>query len=120
MLVTISRSNGLGPIQAESGCRVLGSRINFDNFTQALFALFTVSSGDAYASVLEDLSREAPFCDPSSACTTNCCVSPWIARFFLVSFIVIVQYILFNIVVVSEVMRMATAMIRQPLQCRLC
>jgi len=85
----------------ESPCDGLGEHANFESWPYAMLTLFRVCTGDAGAAILADCLREAPVCDDSSTCEINCCAQaprPIVPMFFM-SFTVLAQFIMLNVVV---------------------
>jgi len=72
---------------------------NFENFAMAMLTLFRISTGDNGNGVLKDAMRTAPACDPEATCKFNCCSDPYMAPFFFLSFTVVAQFVLLNVVV---------------------
>lgn len=66
-----------------------------------MLSLLRVATGDNWAELLEDLLDGVPGCDTSSDCTQGCCANPWLTSPFFVSFVVIAQFVLLNVVVVG-------------------
>ena len=72
---------------------------NFENFGMAMLTLFRISTGDNGNGILKDCMREPPACDDSATCKFNCCSEPILAVFFFLSFTLIAQFVLLNVVV---------------------
>ena len=79
---------------------MLNERFNFNTFGASTFMLFILASGDSFQGTMLDLQRTSPVCDDSHTCTTNCCTNRWIVVLYFSTFLVIVQLVLLNIVVV--------------------
>jgi len=82
-----------------SGCDGLSVHANFENFGQALLTLFRICTGDNGNGILRDAMREAPDCDDSESCEQDCCASKILAPVYFVSFTVVAQFVLLNVVV---------------------
>ena len=86
---------------ADAPCTGLSAYVNFRNLGMAVLALFQVATGDNWTGVLSDVLREPPLCDAAPDCEVGCCANPHIASVFLVSFVILAQFVLLNVVVVS-------------------
>ena len=81
-------------------CNGLSRHANFENFFIAMLTLFRIWTGDNGNGLLKDAMRTAPQCDDSDQCTFNCCSrSPILSVAFFLSFTVIAQFILLNVVI---------------------
>ena len=65
-----------------------------------MLTLFQVATGDAWADILDDLLRSEPDCDASPQCTVECCANPALTQIYFVTFVILAQFILLNVVVV--------------------
>ncbi len=62
--------------------------------------LFRIWTGDNGNGILKDALRSEPFCSRDADCKENCCVtSPVLAVMYFLSFTVIAQFILLNVVI---------------------
>jgi len=84
------------PHNASNGISI---HANFENFGMAMLTLFRVSTGDNGNGILKDAMRTAPACDDIADCKFNCCSDPFMAPFFFLSFTVLAQFVLLNVVV---------------------
>lgn len=83
-------------------CMGMSSIQSFDNIGLAILTLFRVSTGDAWSAIMSDCMQQSePFCDITNTCTENCCPVEWIVPIYFLSFVLLIQYILLNVVVVS-------------------
>lgn len=83
------------------GCSALGRHANFDSIGAAALTLFRVASGDNWVEIMQDTLRQSPLCDSSDTCETNCCALIWLTPMYFVVFVVLTQFIMLNVVVVS-------------------
>nr|XP_006813132.1 PREDICTED: voltage-dependent T-type calcium channel subunit alpha-1H-like [Saccoglossus kowalevskii] len=65
----------------------------------AFLTLFRISTGDNWNGIMKDTLRTAPACDDSSECEKNCCASPILSPIYFVSFVLMAQFVLVNVVV---------------------
>lgn len=81
-------------------CTGISEHANFENFFIAMLTLFRIWTGDNGNGILRDAMRTAPDCSDASDCKENCCcTSPIIAIGYFLSFTVIAQFILLNVVI---------------------
>merc|ERR1711988_1013847 len=80
-------------------CNGLSIHANFENFGMAMLTLFRISTGDNGNGILKDAMRHPPHCDDSADCIVNCCADTYIAPLFFMSFTVVAQFVLLNVVV---------------------
>jgi len=81
-------------------CQGISEHANFENFFIAMLTLFRIWTGDNGNGILKDALRVAPECNAAQDCKENCCVtSPILAIAYFLSFTVIAQFILLNVVV---------------------
>ncbi|XP_019646522.1 PREDICTED: voltage-dependent T-type calcium channel subunit alpha-1H-like isoform X9 [Branchiostoma belcheri] len=83
----------------ERPCSGLGLHANFKNFSMALLTLFRIATGDNWNGIMKDTLRGPPDCDDSEDCKANCCVSAILAPIYFVSFVLMAQFVLVNVVV---------------------
>ncbi|XP_019646513.1 PREDICTED: voltage-dependent T-type calcium channel subunit alpha-1H-like isoform X8 [Branchiostoma belcheri] len=83
----------------EHPCSGLGKHANFENFGMAFLTLFRVGTGDNWNGIMKDTLRGPPDCDDSEDCKANCCVSAILAPIYFVSFVLMAQFVLVNVVV---------------------
>ncbi|XP_066293286.1 voltage-dependent T-type calcium channel subunit alpha-1G-like isoform X2 [Branchiostoma lanceolatum] len=65
----------------------------------ALLTLFRIATGDNWNGIMKDTLRGPPDCDDSEDCKANCCVSAILAPIYFVSFVLMAQFVLVNVVV---------------------
>jgi len=81
-------------------CNGLSEHANFENFFIAMLTLFRIWTGDNGNGILKDALREEPECSAHKSCKENCCVTnPVLAVVYFLSFTVIAQFILLNVVI---------------------
>lgn len=83
----------------ESPCQGISVHANFENMGMAFLTLFRIATGDNWAGIMLDTMREPPECDDSWHCETNCCSNPGLGVTFLVSYVILAQFIMLNVVV---------------------
>ncbi|XP_066934051.1 voltage-dependent T-type calcium channel subunit alpha-1H-like isoform X1 [Clytia hemisphaerica] len=78
-------------------CAGLGRHANFKTLGNSMLTLFRIATGDNWSGIMRDTLRSS--CDNSIQCTSNCCVSRYVAPLFFVSFVLFAQFVLVNIVI---------------------
>jgi hypothetical protein len=79
-------------------CNGLSVHANFENFGMAMLTLFRISTGDNGNGILKDAMRDSN-CDSDPKCEYNCCSDKFIAPVFFLSFTVLAQFVLLNVVI---------------------
>jgi len=82
-----------------SRCKGISKHANFTDFGYALLTLFRICTGDNGNGILIDAMREPPDCDDRDDCQYNCCASRVIAPIYFITFTVVAQFVLLNVVV---------------------
>ncbi|PIK39622.1 putative voltage-dependent T-type calcium channel subunit alpha-1H isoform X5 [Apostichopus japonicus] len=82
----------------ENPCEGLGRHASFKNFFIAFLTLFRVATGDNWNGIMKDTLRQDN-CDTDASCQTNCCANPILAPIFFVTFVLMAQFVLVNVVV---------------------
>jgi hypothetical protein len=85
----------------DNPCEGMSDHAHFENWPYAMLTLFRICTGDAGAAILQDCLRQSPACDDSGSCEENCCAQaprPIVPIFFM-SFTVLAQFIMLNVVV---------------------
>lgn len=80
-------------------CQGFHPHSNFDNFPQAMLALFRVCTADNGYGMLRDTMRVSPHCDDSATCEHDCCAMSWLAALYFVTFVLATKLVLLNVVV---------------------
>jgi hypothetical protein len=74
--------------------------IKFETFGSSLLALAVIAGGDSFHDITRDLIRTPPACDASNTCTYNCCANTVLVHLYFDTFVLVMQFILLNTVVV--------------------
>ncbi|XP_072043529.1 voltage-dependent T-type calcium channel subunit alpha-1G-like [Amphiura filiformis] len=82
----------------DNPCSGLGRHATFKNFFSAFLTLFRIATGDNWNGIMKDTLR-TDTCDDSASCEFNCCANPYMAPIFFVSFVLMAQFVLVNVVV---------------------
>lgn len=82
-------------------CLALNERTNFSNFLRSSLTLVQIFSGDTTLQIFLDTLRVSPQCDDSPTCKYggNCCSSAGLSAFYFISFGLLSQLILVNVIV---------------------
>lgn len=83
---------------ADNPCEGLGRHASFANFFIAFLTLFRIATGDNWNGIMKDTLRQEN-CDKSSKCQNNCCANPILAPIFFITFVLMAQFVLVNVVV---------------------
>eukprot|EP00058_Branchiostoma_floridae_P010048 XP_002595536.1 hypothetical protein BRAFLDRAFT_64590 [Branchiostoma floridae] len=97
----------------ERPCSGLGLHANFKNFSMALLTLFRIATGDNWNGIMKDTLRGPPDCDDSENCKANCCVSAILAPIYFVSFVLMAQFVLVNVVVAVLMKNMEDSVVKE-------
>ncbi|ESO07430.1 hypothetical protein HELRODRAFT_170765 [Helobdella robusta] len=97
-------------------CEGLSKHAHFQYFGMALLTLFRVATGDNWNGIMKAVSFLPSYsyssilicsyldvlrddCDASDDCSKNCCINAFVAPAFFVTFVLIAQFVLINVVV---------------------
>jgi len=84
---------------ASAPCVGLSRHSNFENVGMAMLILFKYSTRDNGEGLARDILRGPPQCDDSADCQYGCCANKVVGCIYLVSFSMIVSFIVLNIIV---------------------
>merc|ERR1711865_720983 len=83
-------------------CHAISPLANFENFGMGTLTLFRIVTGDNWNGLFKDCLRTDPECNNSNDCEgahANCCTAKYLSIPYFITFCVVTQLIMLNIVV---------------------